>query len=177
MADIIQIRRDTAANWTSTNPTLAQGEMGYETDTGKLKFGDGSTAWTSLSYYSAGTAFLSDTNPVISEGTITEDATTTIYVSGSLFDPYVIDPSLGSIQTHVVSGVTSYYDDGLSLGQAVTLHITLSGSPSIIWPTMTWVNNGGSAPTLASLTIVSLWKAYDSSDTATLYGALVGDGS
>jgi hypothetical protein len=46
----IQTRRDTAANWTSTNPTLAAGEMGFETDTLKFKVGDGSTAWTSLSY-------------------------------------------------------------------------------------------------------------------------------
>ena len=51
MADIIQIRRDSASDWTSANPTLASGELGYETDTGKLKFGDGTTAWTSLAYY------------------------------------------------------------------------------------------------------------------------------
>ena len=51
MADIIQLRRDTAANWTSQNPTLANGEVGYETDTNKLKIGDGSTVWTSLSYW------------------------------------------------------------------------------------------------------------------------------
>tara|TARA_R110000751_G_scaffold46973_1_gene105332 strand:- start:223 stop:825 length:603 start_codon:yes stop_codon:yes gene_type:complete len=54
VADKIQIRRDTAANWTSANPTLAQGELGLETDTGKLKAGTGSTAWTSLGYYSLG---------------------------------------------------------------------------------------------------------------------------
>jgi hypothetical protein len=47
---LIQLRRDTAANWTSTNPTLAAGEMGFETDTGKLKIGTGSTVWTSLLY-------------------------------------------------------------------------------------------------------------------------------
>jgi hypothetical protein len=47
---LIQVRRDTAANWTSTNPTLAAGEMGFETDTGKFKIGTGSTAWTSLLY-------------------------------------------------------------------------------------------------------------------------------
>jgi len=51
MAAQIQLRRDTASNWTSANPTLAQGELGYETDTGKIKIGDGSTAWTSLDYY------------------------------------------------------------------------------------------------------------------------------
>jgi hypothetical protein len=54
----IQTRRDTAANWTSTNPTLAAGEMGFETDTLKFKFGNGSTAWTSLSYV-AGVGILS----------------------------------------------------------------------------------------------------------------------
>jgi hypothetical protein len=48
-----QNRRDTAANWTSTNPTLSSGEFGYETDTGKVKIGDGSTAWTSLAYITA----------------------------------------------------------------------------------------------------------------------------
>lgn len=47
---LIQIRRDTAANWTSTNPVLAAGEQGLETDTLKTKYGDGTTAWTSLDY-------------------------------------------------------------------------------------------------------------------------------
>jgi hypothetical protein len=46
----MQQRRDTAANWTSADPTLLSGEFGYETDTGKFKVGDGTTAWTSLSY-------------------------------------------------------------------------------------------------------------------------------
>ena len=45
-----QQRRDTAANWTSANPTLLAGEIGVETDTGLLKIGDGITAWTSLDY-------------------------------------------------------------------------------------------------------------------------------
>lgn len=50
MAVQIQMRRDTAANWTSANPTLAAGELGVETDTNYFKIGNGSTAWTSLSY-------------------------------------------------------------------------------------------------------------------------------
>ena len=48
----IQLRRDTAANWTSADTVLASGEPGYETDTGNLKLGDGTTAWTSLEYFS-----------------------------------------------------------------------------------------------------------------------------
>ena len=46
----IQVRRGTAASWTSANPTLASGEFGFETDTGKAKIGNGSTAWNSLAY-------------------------------------------------------------------------------------------------------------------------------
>lgn len=50
---LIQHRGDTAANWTSVNPVLAAREIGLETDTKKIKFGDGTTAWTSLGYMSA----------------------------------------------------------------------------------------------------------------------------
>lgn len=46
----IQIRRGTASQWTSANPTLAAGEWGFETDTKKGKIGDGATAWNSLAY-------------------------------------------------------------------------------------------------------------------------------
>jgi hypothetical protein len=46
----IQIRRGTAAQWTSANPTLAAGEWGFETDTNKGKIGNGATAWNSLAY-------------------------------------------------------------------------------------------------------------------------------
>jgi hypothetical protein len=55
MATQIKLRRDTAANWTSTNPVLSLGEPGIEIDTRKIKYGDGSTAWTLLAY-SAGDA-------------------------------------------------------------------------------------------------------------------------
>jgi hypothetical protein len=46
----IQVRRGTASQWTSANPTLASGEWGFETDTLKTKIGNGSTAWNSLAY-------------------------------------------------------------------------------------------------------------------------------
>jgi hypothetical protein len=50
MATRIQVRRDTAENWTNNNPTLAEGEIGFETDTGLFKIGANNTAWTSLAY-------------------------------------------------------------------------------------------------------------------------------
>lgn len=52
MAQRMQQRRDTAANWTSTNPVLAQGEIGVETDADPIvfKIGDGVTAWNFLGY-------------------------------------------------------------------------------------------------------------------------------
>lgn len=50
MAVRFQLRRDTAANWATANPVLALGEPGVETDTLKVKVGDGATAWNSLGY-------------------------------------------------------------------------------------------------------------------------------
>ena len=50
MAIKLQIRRGTAANWTSSDPTLLEGEIGYELDTGNWKVGDGTTAWQTLPY-------------------------------------------------------------------------------------------------------------------------------
>lgn len=47
----IQVRRDTAADWTTANPVLRSGELGVETDTGYAKLGNGSTAWSGLLYW------------------------------------------------------------------------------------------------------------------------------
>lgn len=46
----VQIRRDPAATWTAADVTLAEGEMGCESDTGKMKVGDGSLSWTKMGY-------------------------------------------------------------------------------------------------------------------------------
>lgn len=57
MTSRIQIRRGTLASWSSSNPVLAQGELGYELNTGKLKVGDGVSAWNNLSYFNISTGF------------------------------------------------------------------------------------------------------------------------
>lgn len=51
MSNQLTIRQDPAADWTSRNPVLAQYEVGYESNTGKAKLGDGVTAWNSLGYW------------------------------------------------------------------------------------------------------------------------------
>lgn len=45
-----QLRRDSASSWSTVNPTLGPGEPALETDTGKGKYGDGSTPWATLPY-------------------------------------------------------------------------------------------------------------------------------
>jgi hypothetical protein len=45
-----QLRRALAADWTANNPVLSEGEPGFETDTGKLKIGNGTDDWTTLPY-------------------------------------------------------------------------------------------------------------------------------
>lgn len=50
MAIQIQLRNDTAENWTLANPTLAKGEVGVEIDTNKMKIGTGTLVWEDLPY-------------------------------------------------------------------------------------------------------------------------------
>ena len=50
MATQIQLRRGTAAEWTASNPTLAEGEMGIELDSGNFKIGNGLDQWDDLAY-------------------------------------------------------------------------------------------------------------------------------
>jgi len=50
MSAQIQFRRGTAREWITSNPILAPGELGLETDTGKFKIGNGNSPWASLNY-------------------------------------------------------------------------------------------------------------------------------
>ena len=50
MANRLQLRRGGAQEWANANPTLAQGELGIELDTGRFKIGDGVSAWNTLRY-------------------------------------------------------------------------------------------------------------------------------
>jgi hypothetical protein len=86
----IQIRRGTASQWTSANPTLSSGEWGFETDTGKVKIGNGSTAWNSLGYTGAGDVTLTGTQtltnktltaPTITYATNAQTATYTLVLT------------------------------------------------------------------------------------------------
>jgi hypothetical protein len=88
MAVQIQIRNGTAAQWTSANPTLAVGEMGAETDTGKFKIGTGSTAWNSLAYAAVGTVTSvaqSFTGGIVSVGgsPVTSSGTLALTIAGT----------------------------------------------------------------------------------------------
>jgi hypothetical protein len=62
-------RTDTAANWTSANPILLLGELGHESDTDKLKIGDGATNWNSLTYLPIDGTWTGDTIAVAYGGT------------------------------------------------------------------------------------------------------------
>ncbi len=51
VAKRLQLRHDTAANWIARNPVLLAGEIGIETDTNRMKIGNGSFNWASLPYF------------------------------------------------------------------------------------------------------------------------------
>jgi hypothetical protein len=70
MSDLVtlQLKRGTGTDWTTRNPILAAGEPGFETDTGKLKIGSGSTGWNNLPYFNA-SGLTGPTGPTGNNGT------------------------------------------------------------------------------------------------------------
>jgi len=162
MADLIQIRRDTASNWTSANTVLAQGELGAETDTSKIKIGDGSTAWSSLAYLIDVGGYLTATSTnTLTNKTIRD----TVYaLSGTAFDA-----TNGAVQTKTLAANTTF-TDSLTSGDAIVLQLEAGASYTVTWPTMTWVTSGGNvAPTLTAKDTLVFWKV-----SSVLYGAYTG---
>ena len=165
MTSRLQNRRDTAANWTSNNPTLAAGEIGLETDTSKYKMGDGSTVWNSLAYaYTAGDAGATgptgpigatgDTGPTGVTGAVgvTGDtgATGPIGATGPTGDTgptgptgpdgaggvEAVNPQTGTTYTFVLSDK----DDLVTASNAAAQTYTIPLNSSVAYPTGTLIN-------------------------------------
>ncbi|NBU22883.1 MAG: hypothetical protein EBS38_03075 [Actinobacteria bacterium] len=104
---VIKLRRGTAAQWTSTNPVLAAGEIGLETDTLRTKYGNGTSTWTALSYSVADAS-----------GTSSVDWTSVLN-KPSTFPP--------STHTHVASDITNIqsYVDG-------RINLVIDGAPAAL---------------------------------------------
>ena len=133
MAHQIKFRRDTAANFTSSNPTLAAAEPGYETDTGKVKIGDGSTAWTSLAYLvgASGSVTSVDSGAGLSGGPITISGSLAVGAgTGITVNPDNVAVNMNAFSTTDLSeGANLYYTDArvdarLSSGSVATITTT-----------------------------------------------------
>ena len=98
--DLIQLRRGVASLWTSVNPVLAEAELGVETDTSKLKIGDGTTAWNALPYFAAGGG-----GGGASWGGITGTLSSQTDLQTALNGKQVAGSYAALIHTHVISDV------------------------------------------------------------------------
>jgi hypothetical protein len=137
----IQFRRGTAAQWTSANPTLASGELGYETDTGFAKIGNGSTAWNSLAYsiaggdiagVTAGTGLTgggtSGTVTLSIDSTVATLTGTQTLTNKTLTSPTINDPKLNL----TIDAETASYTAVLANnGQLVTMNVASANTFSI----------------------------------------------
>jgi hypothetical protein len=151
----IQVRRGTASQWTSANPTLAAGELGVESDTNLFKFGNGSTAWTALAYAN---------NSDVAIGEISQDAINTAltmgagltktYNDGSNTITITVDSNVVALKSYVDSALTAHETDTTSVHgiQNTADLVYLTGAQTLTGKTLTSVVLDGTpvAPTQAA---------------------------
>ena len=187
MASIIQIRRDTASNWTTANPILALGEMGAEIDTSKIKLGDGVTAWASVPYlidagdYLTATSTNTLTNKTITfaGNTLTGVAPTTTPTLTGVKETKVamgahdIDLSLGNYFSYTLSGAQTLTVSNVASSGSVSafvLEVTNGGSAALtFFSGVTWA--AATPPTLTAAGVDTL--AFFTSDGGTTWRGFV----
>ena len=113
MTTRIKLRRDTAANWTENDPVLALGEPGLETDTRKIKYGDGTSTWTVLTYPAGGVEIGID-------GQITIGDTTSTGASNSIAigTDAGIDQSWSTVALGNNAGNSGQSPSGIAIGRS-----------------------------------------------------------
>lgn len=123
---LIQLRRGSKSQWVAANPILDSGELGLETDSGRLKIGDGSKAWIFLDYVGTNenlTKIKNNTGYAIQKGQA-------VYISGN--DSYLNIPSVspylsnGSISEQLFCGLISDYVSNTDYGFVINFGV-LSG--------------------------------------------------
>lgn len=131
----IQIRRGTLAQWVASAQTLGngilyQGEIGYETDTGRFKIGDGSTAWSSLSYSNIlPSNFIAGSGVTLTQGT--NGSTLTIGLSNPTIQVSNITDFAEGVDDRVASLLTQGSGIGLTYNDSAnTLQVAVTGIPS-----------------------------------------------
>jgi len=127
MTTRIKLRRDTAANWTQTNPVLAAGEPGLETDTGKVKYGNGTSTWSQLSYGGGdGATLTAEGNVIVTAGSTEHWIATQRSQEGDTKPRALRYDSLGNLYS-----LTSTFEDGDGYPIAVLTKYTAAGA--IAW--------------------------------------------
>lgn len=122
MAVTFKFRRGTAATWTSNNPILNAGEIGFETDTNKVKIGDGSTAWTSLAYVLA-----TPIDGSVSTAKIADTAVTTAKLAdGSVTTAKIVDAAVTNAK--LANSSVTVNGSTVALGGSATVSAAPSGS-------------------------------------------------
>ena len=110
MATRMQQRRGTASQWTSANPILNAGEMGWESDTNKFKIGDGTNHWANLDYFidQSSTVNPSFGTSIIFEGATADSYETTLQVTDPTDDRTITLPNVSGtvITTGNLSDIT-----------------------------------------------------------------------
>lgn len=120
----------TAAEWTSADPVLLAGEIGIESDTNKLKIGDGETAWSGLAYFGASVASSYTLNGGFTSTSLSLDNSS--YYFGALLGPASTTEGARKLYVPKSGTIAAVYIPWFTNGQAssgedVSIYVRING--------------------------------------------------
>lgn len=190
---------DTSYNWSKYNPVLLLGEIGYETDTGKFKIGNGHSTWEDIEYFSSGEAIAGITVDVEKQSIVSDllGATTNQYsnksislgvsANGSMQSIAIGELANGSMQSIAIgintiaqyasvslgfSAKSAY--GGVSIGNACN---TSSGAVAVGFHTMSKNNSIALGTGIITGDNQVVLGKYNIEDTENKYAYILGDGN
>lgn len=138
---LMVVRRGTTAQWSSDNPVLASGEWGLDTTLGKVKIGDGATAWTSLQFLGGGSRTVV---PVTSSTTLAAASGTDYLVLIGASGAPTLPTAVGNTSRYTLKNVdttnkTVATTSSQTVDGSTTVSLTPNASLDVVSDNSNWV--------------------------------------
>lgn len=165
----IQLRRDTATNWASANPVLANGQPGFDTTNNIVKIGNGVSTWTALTAIGGGATNLSASYTSTTATVISDTGTDAVLAAADGTNAGVMTSAMQVKLAGIATGATANLGTVTTVSFATANGFSGSVANATTTPAITITLQDASGSQAGKLT-ASDWNTFNSKQAALVSG-------